>query len=201
MGGSFNPVHLGHLRIAEEMMDALNQHKLSLLPNSMPPHKRAAGVSTEHRLAMLALAIEGNSRLGVDLREVQRDGLSYMVDTLAELRDELGPETPIVLGLGSDSFASLTQWREPQRILQLANLLVLARPGWVFPKVDLAFKIAPNPAQLTESPAGLVGQLAVTQLDISSSAIRRAAKAQRSVRYLAPKSVCDYLLTNKLYQA
>jgi nicotinate-nucleotide adenylyltransferase len=200
LGGSFNPVHFGHLRIAEELADALEVESVALLPNGIPPHRDRARISTSQRIDMLRLAIADNPRLRLDLRETRRDGASYMVDTLSELRTEHGADCPLVLALGTDAFAGLASWREPERILALANLIVLTRPDCEVKAPDLPFNEARELADLLGKPAGLVGRLDVTQLDISSSAIRSAQQAGGSMRYLLPRTVREYIELHNLYR-
>lgn len=200
LGGSFNPVHHGHLRIAEELADALQADNVALLPNGVPPHRERAAVSTEHRVAMLRLALADNPRLCLDLRETRRAGASYMVDTLAQLRSELGDKTPLILAMGSDAYASLPTWRDPQTIVKLAHVVVVARPGTAIPGLDLPLKEVADLHALLQSPGGLLGLLSVTQLDISSSTIRAGITQGGSLRYLLPQAIIEYIHTHQLYR-
>ena len=131
LGGTFDPVHFGHLRLAVEMYQDLGLQEVRLVPCRIPPHRNAPQASPEQRLAMLRLAIEHELGLRVDQRELQRDGPSYMVDTLQSLRDELGPDTPLSLILGMDAFDDIDTWHRWEELIQLAHFIVIQRPGVV----------------------------------------------------------------------
>lgn len=206
LGGTFDPVHFGHLRAALEMQEALGLAEVRLLPCGQPPHRVLPRACAADRLAMLELALAGQSALRVDRRELERSGPSYMVDTLTSLRAELGA-SPLCLLLGSDAFLGLPQWHRWQELLPLAHLVVLQRPGWRLDSVPtpLAEMLAAHrltaAAELRLRPAGGILLQPVTPLDISATAIRALIAAGRSPRYLLPDAVWDYIHRRGLYAA
>jgi nicotinate-nucleotide adenylyltransferase len=206
-GGTFDPVHFGHLRPALELKEGLGLGRMLLLPASVPPHREQPQASTEQRLQMLQLAIDAESGLEVDRRELQRSGPSYMVDTLTSLRDELG-ETPLCLCLGVDAFLGLPHWHRWEALLELAHIVVAHRPGWTLDEQTMPPELAKvmrehaheSMAALTQASAGAIVMQAVTQLDISATAIRDCIGNGRSARYLLPDAVWHYILEQKLYR-
>lgn len=205
LGGTFDPVHIGHLRSALELLETLALAEVRLIPCGHPPHRNPPHASAAARRAMLDLAVAGQPGLRVDSRELERPGPSYMVDTLASLRDEVGA-TPLCLLLGSDAFLGLPRWHRWQELLQLAHLVVMHRPGWTLetsleaPLAQLvtARRVA-TVAALAAQPAGSLLLAPVTPLDISASAIRALVAAGRSPRYLLPDGVWDYIRDQGLY--
>jgi len=203
LGGTFDPVHFGHLRPALEVAQALAVDRLHMVPAPSPPHRAEPGAPAAHRVAMLERALAGQDSLVLDTRELEREGPSYTVDTLAGIR-EGEPERPVALVVGEDSFASLTQWHDWQRLPELAHLVVMTRPG--APRVlDAALERlstrnrARDPAELRSRPAGLVLTVPVTALDISASRIRAMIGRGEDPRWLLPESVLDYIRENGLY--
>lgn len=203
-GGTFDPVHFGHLRAATEASELLPLDQFHLLPAGSPPHRSRTFASAEHRLAMLALATDDYPELVVDDREVRRGGDSYMVDTLAEIRDESG-DSPLVLMVGQDAVNSLDSWHEWRRLFDLAHLVVMRRPksrheysGKLFEVLQP--RLIDDPDLLTRKPAGHVFPLEVTQLEISSTGIRELIAARRSPRFLLPESVIHYISEHGLYE-
>ena len=128
-GGTFDPIHFGHLRLAEEMAEGLGLSQVRFIPAGQPPHRGAPRTAASHRLEMVRRAIAGNPRFEVDAREVQRPDPSYTVDTLTALRAELGNEQPLWLLLGADAFSGLPSWHQWRQLFELANIVVAARPG------------------------------------------------------------------------
>ncbi len=207
-GGTFDPVHLGHLRLAEEAREALGLASVRWIPAGQPPHRGAPRLSGAHRLAMVRLAVAGNPAFQVDGAEVESTGPSYTVTTLECLRQELGPEQPLVLLLGADAFAGLPGWHRWQALLGLAHLVVLHRPGYALAASALAPELGQllaarqtgDPARLAGAPAGAILALPMTQLDISATHIRQLLAAGRSARYLLPPAVLDYIDQHQLYR-
>lgn len=203
-GGTFDPVHYGHLRAALEALESLKLRDFRLLPAGTPPHRANTFASAEHRLAMLNLALSRYPELQVDDREVRRVGSSFMVDTLKEIRAEEG-EAPILLMIGQDAANVLDQWHKWEALFDLAHLVIMRRPeskhiysGALFEQVQP--RLVSDPEQLRDSPAGLILPLEVTQLAISSTEIRRQIQAGLSPRFLLPDPVIDYILEKGLYQ-
>ncbi len=202
-GGTFDPVHYGHLRAAIEARERLSLDDLRLLPAGNPPHRSMTFASAEHRLAMLKLALSGHDDLWADEREVRRNGYSYMVDTLREIRLEEG-DAPLLLMIGQDAANTLDSWHQWQQLFTLAHLVILRRPdsrhvysGALFKEVQP--RVVSDPALLASSPAGLVLPLEVTQLAISSTDIRRKIAGGESVCFLLPDPVIQYIGDNRLY--
>ncbi len=208
LGGTFDPIHYAHLRLAEEMANALALSEVRLIPASIPPHRATPRVTAADRLKMTRLACAGNARFVVDERECRRQGPSYTVDTLLELRAELGSERPLCLLMGVDAFLGLTTWSRWESLFGLAHLVIAHRPGFTLdragmpPPLKRQFETRRVSAvlQLQGSGAGLVWLQPITPLDISATAIRAAIREGRSPRYLLPDSVLDYIHRNTLYK-
>lgn len=209
LGGTFDPIHFGHLRLAVEMAEALHLDQVRLIPAGAPPHRARPRATAAQRLEMVRRAIAGHPLLAADDREVRKDGPSYTVDTLAALRAERPPGAPLILLLGADALLGLTGWHEWRRLFDLAHLAVAHRPG--FPAAawedalpdelrrQLAKRRTDQPGDLAGQAAGCIYLHAITQLDISASRIRERALRGQSLRYLLPDPVIDYLQENRLY--
>lgn len=203
LGGTFDPVHFGHLRIALEALEALELAEVRLLPARQPPHRSDPGAPPEARLAMLYSAVADQPGFRVDDRELRRDGLSYMVDTLASFRHAL-PDRPLCLLLGMDAFVELPRWNRWRQLFELAHLVVLSRPGnWPELPAELTAEVdrrrLPEGSALAGAAAGGVLFQPVTPLDISATRIRALLAAGCSPRYLLPDAVHDYIRTHRLY--
>jgi len=193
-GGTFDPIHLGHLCVAWEAAELLDADVL-MMPAGQPPHRPPPIATAAQRLAMLQVALRGQSRLTADARELARDGASYTVDTLAGLRAEQG-DRPLVLLLGADAFAGLPNWHEWRRLFELAHIGVLSRPGERPPlpaalQREIAGRRVDDAAALRSVPAGGVVELAVTPLEISATRIRQLLADGREPRYLLPAGLFD----------
>jgi nicotinate-nucleotide adenylyltransferase len=201
-GGTFDPIHFGHLRLAEEMAGALDLGQVVFIPAGQPPHRGAPRTSATHRLEMVRRAIAGNPRFAVDAREVQRPAPSYTVDTLTALRAELGSEQPLWLLLGADAFLGLPTWHEWRQLFGLTNIAVAARPGAQLLQsgsMPDELKHEVSQRQQAAGPAGSVRLQQMTPLDISATAIRDTLARQGSARYLLPDAVLDYIHEHQLY--
>jgi nicotinate-nucleotide adenylyltransferase len=206
-GGTFDPIHFGHLRPALELYEQLDLERVLMIPSSVPPHRPQPHASAEQRLAMLELALQGQPGLVVDKRELGRSGPSYMVDTLASLREEVG-EIPLCLLLGVDAFLGLHEWHRWQDMLELAHIVIAHRPGWqlqqgTMPKVlqqAVASRWLRSAGGLRENPAGGVWLQSVTQLAISATDIREIIAAGKSANYLLPAMVWQYIQQQNLYR-
>lgn len=205
MGGTFDPIHNGHLRTAVDIVDRFHFTELRLVPCFQPVHKSHPSISAAQRLEMVSLAVQAHPHLLVDPREIERTGSSYTIDTLIELRKELGKEASITMVVGMDSFLSLPSWYQWERILNYAHILVVSRPGWQ-PKFgielqDLVEKSRANTAaELQSAPAGKIHMETLTELGISSSMIRSLREQNKSIAYLLPESVHAYIDQHTLYQ-
>ena len=201
-GGTFDPVHFGHLRSALELADSTQADALHLLPNHQPVHRGATAASTDDRLAMLERAIDGVSGLVVDGREAMRDGPSYTVDTLTSFRTEL-PQATLIFCMGLDAFSEFPQWHQPERILELANLVVVERPGASMSKAaeDLFTQQCERVGtHIANGSTGVIARRSVTSLAISATRLRADLASGRSVRFLVPEAVREYIENRGLYR-
>ena len=208
LGGSFDPIHFGHLRLAQEALEFLGLSEVCFVPAGHPPHRGAPKVSEAHRLAMLKLALQDNPAMRVDPRELGKTTPTYSIDTLQELRAEVGEGTPLVLFMGADQFMVLHTWRRWQELIELAHILVAMRPSTepfspegLTPEVAAWFRahLQNDRGALRGCAAGYVFLLGLTPLAISSTAIRATIAAGQSPRYLLPDPVLDYIRTHNLY--
>lgn len=203
-GGTFDPVHFGHLRAALEVLSGCALGSVRLVPVGEPPHRDRPVAAGEQRLQMLLAAVRGEPRLVVDDREVRRAGASFTVDTLGAMRAE-SPATPLCLLLGADAFLGLPTWRRWQDLATLAHLVVMHRPGTALaPTGELARLLAErrcaDPLELRRSVAGRIFEQPITQLDISSSAIRAMVARGGDPRFLVPDAVRDQLMASDCYR-
>jgi nicotinate-nucleotide adenylyltransferase len=209
-GGTFDPVHFGHLRLATEVAEAFRLDKVIFVPAGLPYHRgRDAHASGDERLTMLKLATQRDARFDVDDRELRRDGPSYTYDTLAEVRRERGPDVPILFLLGSDAFAKIDTWHRWLELFDLAHFVVAVRAGdptWeskgpgAFPR-DAWPRMTLNPRDLAGTPAGKVVTYVMTPIAISSTAVRTIAADGGSIRYLTPDPVVEYVRSHHLYSS
>tara|TARA_R110001592_G_scaffold320639_2_gene598709 strand:- start:27520 stop:28230 length:711 start_codon:yes stop_codon:yes gene_type:complete len=210
-GGTFDPVHIGHLRTAVELRKVLNLSEMRLIPSACPPHRTQPDSSAEHRLAMLQLALghglgpnTAEPKLIADDKELRREGLSYTMDTLTEVRAEVGTKTPLFLCIGMDSLIDLNQWHRWRELTSIAHIVVAARPGWHLPKSGEVLEFvrehrATSIEQLQEIPAGKILMMEMTLLPVSATGIRQALQRGESIRYLVPDQVIDYIRQHQLY--
>ncbi|ABB73668.1 nicotinate-nucleotide adenylyltransferase [Nitrosospira multiformis] len=213
-GGTFDPVHYGHLRIAEEIAELVGLREMRFVPAGIPRLRRGPEASLEHRVEMVRRAIDGNSRFILDEREVVRGGVSYSVDTLRELRQELGKDIVLCFVTGADAFIRLAEWHRWRELFGLCHFIIAARPGHL-----LSAENRPSPAALPQeleeecrerwtssaeilkyAPGGLIFTAQTTLLDISATAIRKRVASGKSIRYLVPESTRDYIAANDLYR-
>jgi nicotinate-nucleotide adenylyltransferase len=195
LGGTFDPVHLGHLMIAEEARVTLGLSEIMLVPAGQPLLKPAHPITpAEHRLQMLRLAIADRPHFRVSTIEIERPGPSYTVDTIAELKGQSGSEDEIFFILGWDSLSQLAEWREPLRIIEMCYLVAVPRPGYQRPDLEALEAGIPGISQR-------VVFLEKPQVDISASAIRELAARGAPVNHLVPGPVAEYIVEHKLYKA
>jgi nicotinate-nucleotide adenylyltransferase len=207
-GGTFDPVHFGHLRLAAEMREAFRMERVVFLPAGNPWQRSAETLAGgADRVAMLSLATAGEEAFGVDDREVRRAGPTYTVDTLEEYRRERGPEAPLVFLCGTDAFSRVETWHRWEALFALAHFAVAVRaddgewhskgpgaiPKALWPRVTTSLK------DVLGAPAGRIMTFAMTPLAISSTAIRGFVQANASIRYLTPDPVVDYIHQHRLY--
>lgn len=193
-GGTYDPVHLGHLCVAWEASELLDADVL-MMPSGIPPHRPPPVASAPQRVALLQVALRDQSRLILDARELARGGPSYTVDTLAELRAEQG-NRPLVLLLGADAFAGLPSWHDWRRLFELAHIGVLSRPGEQASLPDelqqeIGDRWVDRSAVLQSTSAGRLMALSVTPVEISATRIRQLLAAGREPRYQLPAGLFD----------
>ncbi len=213
LGGSFNPIHLGHLLLAEDILELLALDRILFVPAAAPPHKPARGLApARDRYAMTELAVRDHPRLAISDLELRRPGPSYTVDTLEALRQAEGPDASFFLLIGSETFLDLLSWKEPQRLARLARLVVIPRaesafdPDGIQAQKVLAeigqerwIRIPPARPAASAADKGVL-LVAATSLPISSSDLRRRARDGRSLRYRVPEAVRAYILARGLYR-
>ena len=211
-GGTFNPIHTGHLRAAEEVAEALGLERVLLVPSAQPPHKDGGGddpvAPAAQRLAWVEYACEGNPRLAASALEIERGGASYTVDTLRALAGDGDAARPVFV-IGADAFRELDSWREPKRLFELADFAVMTRPGtpgdladWIPDALRRDFELDPSGcAAFHRASRSRVDAVPISSLAISSSDVRARARAGRSIRYLVPEAVRRDIETSGVYAA
>jgi len=206
LGGTFDPVHLGHLRSAVELHEALSLDRLHMIPAQQPPLRGRPQVSAQQRFELLAAGIGDTPGLVADARELRREGPSYSADTLADLRAEVGDQARLVMAIGFDAFLRLTQWHRPERLFELAHLVVIARPGYNDPLPSSLMELVEHRRvdsveTLMQRPFGGYLSLALPSLmAISATYVRECLEAGKSVRYLLPDPVERAIEQDSLYR-
>lgn len=203
-GGTFDPIHYGHLRCALEIAEQLELREVRMLPCGQPPHRGAPIATAEQRRCALELALVGQSLLRLDSRELERAGPSYMVDTLASIRAEIGQDG-LCLILGQDAFNGLASWHRWEQLTELAHLVVITRPGVEPPETGpitalVEARSVESLDELRARPAGAILFRTVTALGFSASGIREQLANGLSPRYLLPDAVLDYLVQEGVYR-
>lgn len=209
LGGTFDPVHFGHLRTAEEILEILSLDRIIFVPSSRPPHKSETAITSfNHREQMIRLAIEGNNNFSISEVENLRAGKSYSVETVEHISNKYMNNLDLYFIVGQDAFQEITTWKNWEKLLTMCNFAVMTRPGYEDTKLN---KILPpdSAAQFVydknidgfKGPAGYsIYFRQVSFLDISSSRIREMIKKNKSIRYLMPDTVQQYIFKNSLYQ-
>jgi nicotinate-nucleotide adenylyltransferase len=187
MGGTFNPPHLGHLICAEESYDHYKFDKLLFIPNARPPHKNKSNVvEPQHRYMMTVLAVRDNPHFEVSRIELDRPGNSYSIETVKELKSRYGPGMELYWIIGADSVLEMSIWKNVDELLDICNFIAINRPGYDLNKADQLFL---RRLQIFE----------VTNVDISASKIRKRVREGKSIKYLVPSPVEEYIYKNGLY--
>lgn len=202
LGGTFDPIHFGHLRLAENLHNLLPTANIHLMPSASPPHRTTPGATAQQRLAMLQLAVEKVKHLQVDARELNREGESYTLLSIDEMLQE-NPQQPIILVMGDDAYANLGSWFQWSCLLDKVNIVVVARPGEFAkqPSAEVMAKQIPCDSieQLLMHRSGAVYRHLCPLLEISASYIRQLLAKKQSCRFLLPGSVLKYIKQNRLY--
>jgi nicotinate-nucleotide adenylyltransferase len=210
LGGTFDPIHHGHLRLAQEALEQCGLVAVHFIPSGTPPHRDAPYASAQQRLDMVRLALHDNPAFTLDEREVHRTAPCYTVNTLTELRAELGMHRPLCLLMGGDAFLMLHTWHEWKRLFELAHIVVMQRAGGrplgnAINEADVALRseyyarLAPSPRALRDAPAGAILVADMPALEISATDIRRRCSEERDTRYLLPDAVANYIQSHHLY--
>ena len=207
-GGTFNPIHYGHLRTAEEVVEALGLTRLWFIPAALPPHKMTQGIPPfETRLEMTRLAVGRHPRITVSDIEGRRPGKSYSIETLRQVREQHGPDWELYFILGLDAILEITTWKDYAELFTLCNFVALDRPGYDRSQLEAVLRREVHP-QCRPLPGGTGFQhpsgykiilLGTTLMDIAATRIRRLVGEGRSIRYLLPEKVRSYIIKNKLY--
>lgn len=205
LGGTFDPIHYGHLRPALELLETLQLAEVRFIPCRIPAHRGAPRVTAEQRLELVRLAMAGQPGFVADDRELRREGTSYMVDTLTSLREDFGQETPLCLIVGADAFRELHTWHRWRDVTRLAHIVVMRRPGALRPLPSMLEEwITPRRVHealaLCGKSAGNILFQPVTQLDISATQIRALLANGQSPRYLLPEAVLACIVDRTLYR-
>jgi nicotinate-nucleotide adenylyltransferase len=208
-GGTFDPVHYGHLRVAEEIAETAGLKEIYFVPAGLPRLRRAPVASFQHRAAMIRLAIQGNFRFLLDEREIRRRGVSYSVESLREFKQELGEGVILCFIMGADAFMKLAEWHCWRELFQLCHFIIAARPGHALMtnremlpqelKEECEQRWVSGVHSLKRVPGGLIFIAPTTLLDISATIIRARIAAGKSIRYLIPDAGLDYIAANHLY--
>ena len=212
-GGTFDPIHYGHLRMAEEIVEAAGLGEMRFIPAAAPRLRHAPVASPQHRAEMVRAAIQGNARFVLDQREINRPGASYSVETLRELKLELGESVTLCFVIGADAFIKLSEWHCWREPFGLCHFIIAARPGHALAgnhnalhdalpqalKKECAHRWTAGADSLNNAASGLIFVAPTTLLDISASAVRAHIAAGKSARYLLPDAVLDYIEANHLY--
>jgi len=203
LGGTFDPIHLGHLRLALELYEALDLAKVHLIPCHQPVHRKSPAASPDQRLAMVKCAVANEQALHADDREIRRQGPSYMVDTLISLREEF-PDSPLCLLIGIDAFLGFPSWNRWKEILGLAHIVIAHRPQYHLPSTGIVSDLLKERLQheisyIHENMAGGILLRPITALEISASDIRKLIAMGRNPRYLLPDEVFNYIKQHGTY--
>jgi nicotinate-nucleotide adenylyltransferase len=205
-GGTFDPIHSGHLAVARSAADQLGA-VVHLTPCADPPHRARPVANAAQRAQMVRLAIDGDARLALDLRELRRDGASYTLDTVRELRAELGAEHPLACLIGADAFRGLNGWRGWRELLDLTHIVALTRPGHRLDALDpelenaIATRRAGAVDALHEAAGGFVLELDVPAWEVSSTEVRAAIAERRPLGHWVPAPVQAWIAVHGLYGA
>lgn len=204
-GGSYNPIHIGHLRSALELVEKLHLDQLRLMPCAVPPLRAEPDCSAKDRAAMVELAVSDEPRLICDTRELERPGKSFTIDSLMELRGDYGAERCLCMVVGCDAVLEINRWHRWQELLDWSHIVVMARPGWTLPlEGEVAEWLRSHKLQSGEdfsvAPSGSILIEELRPLPVSSTEIRALLASGRSPRYLVPGDVLDYIETRNLYR-
>ena len=204
-GGTFNPVHFGHLNLASRLADYLQIPSVRMMPCAIPPHREAPTTDTQHRLAMLNLAIADNPVLIADDLELKRAGTSYSIDTIELVRQEIGTQVPLFFCLGIDALLSIDSWHRWSELLDFCHLVACSRPDYSLPQDGAVatwieqYKCK-DIRQMKKQPHGSIHLCKIPMVDISSTAIRDSIKCAKNIDHMTPEPVVNYIKQHSLYE-
>ena len=208
-GGTFDPIHYGHLRVAEDIVETVGLQKMYFVPAGMPRLRHSPVASPKHRVEIVRLAIQKNPDFVLDDREIYRDGVSYSIDSIREFKQEFGEEVRLCLVLGADAFIKLPEWNNWKELFNLCHFIVSTRPGYTLTLIkellskelreECSQRWVSNTESLRKDMSGLIFIASTTMLDISATSIRAHIADGRSVRHLVPSVTVNYISENKLY--
>ena len=213
-GGTFNPIHIGHLRTASEVAEAFNLERVFLIPTSLPPHKEIHGIAPpEKRLEMTRLAVEGNPVFRVSDVELKRSGISYTIDTVKYFKGVFTDQDALFLIMGMDAFLEVDTWKSFKELFQLIPVIIMERPGmdhrgylikndlleFIRDKISDAYQFNVNKACYCHNALQTIYHIKVSLLDISGTKIRNLIRKEKSIRFLVPENVEDYIYEQGLY--
>ena len=208
-GGTFDPIHYGHLRVAEEIVETVGLQKIYFVPAGMPRLRHSPVASSQHRVEIVRLAIQKNPDFVLDEREINRGGVSYSIDTVREFKQEFGEEIRLCFVLGADAFINLPEWNNWKELFNLCHFIVSTRPGYTLTLIkellskelreECSQRWVSNTESLRKDTSGLIFIASTTMLDISATSIRAHIAVGRSVRHLVPSVTVNYISENKLY--
>ncbi len=204
-GGTFNPIHFGHINLANHLADYLQVESVRMIPCAIPPHRETPNVSAEQRLAMLQLAIEGNPNLITDDLELKRSGASFSVDTVGYIRQEIGAQTPLFFCLGMDSLITIDSWHRWTDLLDSCHIVVCPRPNYTLPINGVVADwikqhLCDDITQMKKQSHGYIHLCKIPLLDISSTAIRDSIKCGKNIDQMTALSVVNYIKQHSLYE-
>ncbi|RFC33284.1 MAG: nicotinate-nucleotide adenylyltransferase [Candidatus Nitrotoga sp. SPKER] len=209
LGGTFDPVHNGHLRLAQEALEQCNLAAVHFIPSGTPPHRNAPHAGAKQRLDMVRLALQDNAAFVLDEREIYRIDPCYTVDTLTALRAEHGIQQPLCLLMGGDAFLLLHSWHEWKSLFELSHIVVMQRAGHPLGNAinganealrnEYRARLVPSPRILCDSPAGAILVANMPALEISATDIRKRCAETKNIHYLLPNVVADYIQLHHLY--
>ena len=208
-GGTFDPIHYGHLRVAQEIVETVGLQKMYFVPAGIPRLRHSPVASSQHRVEIVRLAIQKNPDFVLDEREIYRDGVSYSIDTVREFKQEFGEEVRLCFILGADAFIKLPEWNNWKELFNLCHFIVSTRPGYSLTLIkellskelreECSQRWVSNTESLRKDTSGLIFIASTTMLDISATSIRAHIAVGRSVRHLVPSVTVNYISENKLY--
>jgi nicotinate-nucleotide adenylyltransferase len=204
-GGTFNPIHFGHLNLANHLVDYLQVESVRLMPCAIPPHRETPTISAEHRMAMLALATAGNNAIVADDLELKRASTSFSIDTVIQVRQDIGTQTPLFFCLGMDALSTIDSWHRWADLLDSCHIVACSRPNYQLPKDGVVTNwveqhLCNDLSELKKQSHGYLHLCKIPPLDISSTAIRDSIKCGKSIDYMTSKPVVNYIKQHSLYE-